>query len=59
MEQVQFVYKILPSEPQAPIPVAYPLSDLDRADGFVHLSTGKQVEPATLRSKGAHCTDGL
>ncbi|KAF4507912.1 hypothetical protein G6O67_004360 [Ophiocordyceps sinensis] len=46
MEQVKYVYKILPSAPQQPIPAEYPLSDLDQADGFVHLSTGGQV-PAT------------
>lgn len=47
MEQVKYVYKILPSAPQEPIPAEYPLSDLDQADGFVHLSTGGQVEAAT------------
>ncbi|KAM4065500.1 hypothetical protein HRG_004195 [Hirsutella rhossiliensis] len=46
MEQVKHVYKILPSAPQDPIPAEYPFSDLDKADGFVHLSTSNQV-PAT------------
>jgi hypothetical protein len=39
----EFVYKITPTAPPDPIPEAYPLSDLDRQDGFVHLSTAKQV----------------
>ncbi|KAK0735657.1 hypothetical protein B0T21DRAFT_412267 [Apiosordaria backusii] len=38
-----YVYKIIPSAPPSPIPEAYPLSDLDRKDGFVHLSTARQV----------------
>lgn len=39
----EFVYKITPTAPPDPIPEAYPLSDLDRQDGFVHLSTAQQV----------------
>lgn len=39
----KFVYKIVPSAPPSPIPDEYPLSDLDKADGFVHLSTADQV----------------
>jgi uncharacterized protein (DUF952 family) len=38
-----FIYKILPSPPQEPLPAEFPLSDLDRNDGFVHLSTATQV----------------
>ncbi|KAK4645524.1 hypothetical protein QC761_202198 [Podospora bellae-mahoneyi] len=38
-----YVYKIIPSAPPSPIPDFYPLSDLDRQDGFVHLSTARQV----------------
>ncbi|KAK4459563.1 hypothetical protein QBC42DRAFT_274159 [Cladorrhinum samala] len=38
-----YVYKIIPSAPPSPIPESYPLSDLDRQDGFVHLSTSWQV----------------
>ncbi|KAK4222983.1 hypothetical protein QBC38DRAFT_517909 [Podospora fimiseda] len=38
-----FVYKIIPSAPPSPIPDQYPLSDLDKQDGFVHLSTSWQV----------------
>ncbi|KAK3327535.1 hypothetical protein B0T19DRAFT_441505 [Cercophora scortea] len=39
----EFVYKIAPETPPSPIPDAYPLSDLDRQDGFVHLSASWQV----------------
>ncbi|KAH6845152.1 hypothetical protein B0I37DRAFT_379311 [Chaetomium sp. MPI-CAGE-AT-0009] len=39
----EFVYKIVPSAPPNPIPEQYPLSDLDRQDGFVHLSTSWQI----------------
>ncbi|KAI8986195.1 hypothetical protein BD414DRAFT_487942 [Trametes punicea] len=38
-----YVYKILPAPPPTPLPAALPLSDLDRHDGFVHLSTAAQV----------------
>ncbi|KAK6950953.1 hypothetical protein Daesc_007481 [Daldinia eschscholtzii] len=39
----EFVYKIVPSAPPTPIPSEYPLSELDRKDGFVHLSVGSQI----------------
>ncbi|KAI0352620.1 hypothetical protein OH77DRAFT_1485259 [Trametes cingulata] len=39
----RYVYKILPSPPPTPIPEELPLSDLDRRDGFIHLSTAAQV----------------
>ncbi|RKU46570.1 hypothetical protein DL546_004100 [Coniochaeta pulveracea] len=39
----RYVYKILPSAPPSPIPEPYPLSDLDKKDGFIHLSTSSQV----------------
>jgi uncharacterized protein (DUF952 family) len=39
-----FVYKILPGAlPPAPLPHDLPLSALDHADGFVHLSAGWRV----------------
>lgn len=38
-----YVYKILDSAPPSPIPPALPLSDLDRTDGFIHLSTAAQI----------------
>lgn len=43
----KYVYKIIPAAPPTPIPDQYPLSDLDKADGFVHLSTASQI-PETL-----------
>ncbi|OAQ62032.1 hypothetical protein VFPPC_16598 [Pochonia chlamydosporia 170] len=39
----KYVYKIVPTAPPEPIPQAFPLSDLDRQDGFIHLSTAQQV----------------
>lgn len=39
----KYVYKIVPTEPTEPIPQEFPLSDLDKQDGFIHLSTGQQV----------------
>lgn len=38
-----FVYKITPTAPPDPIPEQYPLSELDRQDGFVHLSASWQA----------------
>ena len=43
MESPRFVYKIVPTAPPEPIPEAYPLSDLDKKDGFIHLRTATQV----------------
>ena len=40
------LYKILPSAPPSPLPTSLPLSDLDRNDGYIHLSTADQV-PST------------
>jgi uncharacterized protein (DUF952 family) len=39
----QHLYKILPSAPPSPLPSRLPLSDLDRNDGYIHLSTSEQV----------------
>ncbi|PSN72129.1 hypothetical protein BS50DRAFT_569671 [Corynespora cassiicola Philippines] len=38
-----YLYKILPSAPPSPLPERLPLSDLDRNDGFIHLSTSEQT----------------
>jgi uncharacterized protein (DUF952 family) len=38
-----YLYKILPSAPPSPLPSVLPLSDLDRNDGYIHLSTSTQV----------------
>ncbi|KAH7025739.1 uncharacterized protein B0I36DRAFT_329035 [Microdochium trichocladiopsis] len=43
----KYVYKIVPARPPSPLPRELPLSELDAADGFVHLSTAQQV-PGTL-----------
>lgn len=40
-----YVYKIVDSAPPSPLPDVYPLSELDKHDGFVHLSTSWQVSP--------------
>ncbi|KAF2677419.1 hypothetical protein K458DRAFT_395917 [Lentithecium fluviatile CBS 122367] len=37
------LYKILPSAPPSPLPARLPLSDLDKNDGYIHLSTSEQV----------------
>ncbi|PSR97660.1 hypothetical protein BD289DRAFT_450787 [Coniella lustricola] len=39
----EFVYKIVDSAPPSPLPRVFPPSDLDKQDGFIHLSTGRQV----------------
>ncbi|KAM0254031.1 hypothetical protein ACHAP5_000017 [Fusarium lateritium] len=39
----KYIYKIVPSAPEDPFPNEHPLSELDRNDGFVHLSTSTQV----------------
>ncbi|PIL22373.1 hypothetical protein GSI_15061 [Ganoderma sinense ZZ0214-1] len=38
-----YVYKILSTAPPSSIPAALPLSDLDRRDGFIHLSNASQI----------------
>lgn len=48
-----YAYKIIPTAPPSPIPEEYPLSELDRTDGFVHLSTASQV---SQRVTGRHPT---
>jgi len=37
------VYKILPDAPPSVLPHALPLSDLDKQDGFIHLSDAGQI----------------
>lgn len=45
-----YIYKIVPTStpPPDPLPEALPVSDLDRNDGFLHLSTALQL-PDTLK----------
>lgn len=40
-----FLYKIIPSSSPlpSPLPDILPSSDLDKKDGFIHLSTAKQI----------------
>ncbi|KAI0670950.1 hypothetical protein C8Q78DRAFT_825596 [Trametes maxima] len=51
-----YVYKILPSPPPSPLPAALPLSDLDRKDGFIHLSTAVQTPTTASLFFAAHTT---
>lgn len=39
----RYLYKILDEAPPSPIPPTLPLSDLDKHDGFIHLSTAAQA----------------
>ena len=48
-----YLYKILPSAPPSPLPDRLPLSDLDRNDGFIHLSTSEQVPGTADRFFGS------
>ncbi|KAG2140512.1 uncharacterized protein EDB93DRAFT_678622 [Suillus bovinus] len=45
-----YVYKLIPSSaaPPDPLPDRLPVSDLDRASNFIHLSTAHQI-PNTLK----------
>ncbi|KAF2124270.1 hypothetical protein P153DRAFT_302573 [Dothidotthia symphoricarpi CBS 119687] len=48
-----YLYKILPSAPPSPLPERLPLSDLDRNDGYIHLSTAEQVPGTADRFFGS------
>ncbi|PPQ83279.1 hypothetical protein CVT25_004015 [Psilocybe cyanescens] len=50
MSTPTYIYKIVHSStpPPDPLPEALPVSDLDKADGFLHLSTALQL-PGTLK----------
>ncbi|KAJ7499048.1 hypothetical protein FB451DRAFT_1016449 [Mycena latifolia] len=50
MSELTYVYKLIPSSSPVPDPVPeiLPLSELDAASGFIHLSTAHQV-PGTLK----------
>lgn len=52
----EYVYKIVDSEPPSPIPEVLAQSELDKQDGFVHLSTSLQVSSHTLLQALAHST---
>lgn len=51
-----YLYKILPSAPSSPLPERLPLSELDRNDGYIHLSTSEQV-PGTADKFFADCNE--
>lgn len=44
----KYIYKIVPEDPR-PIGSGLPVSDLDRKDGFIHLSTADQVAKTVAR----------
>ncbi|KAJ7179254.1 hypothetical protein C8R46DRAFT_1073131 [Mycena filopes] len=50
MSSPTYVYKLVPSSSPVPdpLPEVLPLSDLDAASGFIHLSTATQL-PGTLK----------
>ena len=39
----KYLYKILDESPPSPLPETLPSTDLDRNDGFIHLSTAEQT----------------
>lgn len=62
-EPPRYVYKIVDTEPPFPIPDVFPPSELDKKDGFIHLSAPWQVSQATTEttvtytsSTVAHCS---
>lgn len=44
----RFLYKILDEAPPQPLPETLPATELDRNDGFIHLSTAQQT-PVTAK----------
>jgi hypothetical protein len=46
----KYIWKILDSDP-SPLPEGLPLSDLDKGDGYIHLSTPDQVGSKLPRSR--------
>lgn len=46
-EPPRYVYKIVDTEPPFPIPDVFPPSELDKNDGFIHLSAPWQVSQAS------------
>lgn len=50
-EPPRYVYKIVDTEPPFPIPDVFPPSELDKKDGFIHLSAPWQVSQASQHIK--------
>ncbi|KIW04469.1 uncharacterized protein PV09_04729 [Verruconis gallopava] len=44
----EYVYKIVLDDPTPFLPTGLPVSELDKKDGFIHLSTAEQA-PVTVR----------
>ncbi|KXS96559.1 hypothetical protein AC578_1962 [Pseudocercospora eumusae] len=55
MPEHNYYYKILDAAPEQPLPDTLPLSDLDKKDGFIHLSTAQQT-PVTADLFFSKCT---
>lgn len=51
-----YLYKILDAAPPWPLPACLPRSDLDRNDGYIHLSTSEQV-PGTAEKFFGHASE--
>ena len=51
-----YVYKITPTPPPKPLPHTLPLSELDREDGFIHLSNASQIPTTSSRYFSSHTT---
>lgn len=49
-EPPRYVYKIVDTEPPFPIPDVFPPSELDKKEGFIHLSAPWQVSQATIET---------
>ena len=51
----KFLYKILDEAPPEPVPVTLPPTELDRKDGFIHLSTASRTL-TTANLYFTHCS---
>jgi hypothetical protein len=51
-----YVYKILSEEPPNPLPHDFPLSPLDKQDGFIHLSAGWRIPQTAAEFFGTFTT---
>lgn len=51
-----YVYKITATPPPNPLPHTLPLSELDREDGFIHLSNASQIPITSSQFFSSHTT---